>query len=228
MAQGVDGPVRRPGPEPVGPPRGAARAGAHGVRARRLLGPRGRVRDRAGVLGHARRPRRRPRRHRQGLRQPGPRHPRRRRGDRRDRGPVPGGGPRRVHVHGVHGRGAALPQLAQGPLHHLHPPAGGRAQAVDELPPGHAHRAGPLRAGLHHLHADRLGHAVRRGAGRGPDPGAGAVRRQVPALGDRASTARRSRTPRRPTRRSGPRATAGGPPTSCGASCGAPTCRSTT
>ena len=59
-------------------------------------------------------------------------------------------------------------------------------------PAGHAHGPGPLRARLHHLHADRLGHAVGRGAGRGPDPGAGAVRRRLPACPAPAVPLRRS------------------------------------
>ena len=73
-------------------------------------------------------------------------------------------------------------------------------------PADHAGGPGPLRAGLHHLHADRLDHPVGPGPRRGPGPGPGAVRRRRTCPTSPAATTRRSRTPRRPTRPSARRA----------------------
>ncbi len=67
------------------------------------------------------------------------------------------------------------------PVHDLDPAAGGRAQAALQRPAGHAGGPAPLRAGLHHLHADRLDHPVRPGAHRGPLPGPRDVRRRLRA-----------------------------------------------
>ena len=53
---------------------------------------------------------------------------------------------------------------------------------------GDAPGPGPLRAGLHHLHAHRLHGPVRRGRHRGPVVGAGAVRRALPVAPARART----------------------------------------
>ena len=58
---------RRPGAEPVGAPHRRARARAHRVRHRRVLGHRAAHRHRPGVHRHARRARRHQGRHRQGL-----------------------------------------------------------------------------------------------------------------------------------------------------------------
>ena len=116
----------------------------------------------------------------------------------------------RCPVHRPAGRGAPVQLEAQGPVHDLDAPAGGRPQAGHDRPEGHAHRPEPVRAGLHHLHAHRLGGAGRIGGGHGPGPGPRALRRRVPARTVRGSTRTRSRTPRRPTRPSDRRATRGG------------------
>ena len=102
-------------------------------------------------------------RHRQGLR-------------RRGRGVGQGGRARRGpgarrwptgldgrHVHGALGRGEAVPIVAQGAVHDLDAAAGGRSQAAPVVVAGDARRPGPVRAGLHHLHAYRQRRAVRRG-----------------------------------------------------------------
>ena len=75
----------------------------------------------------------------------------------------------------------AVSAAALAPLHHLHLPAGGGPQAEDVGHRGHAGRPGPLREGLHHLHAHRQHHAVgRRGAG-GPLRRGRALRPGFPA-----------------------------------------------
>ena len=166
-----------------------ARARAHGVHLRRLLGPR---RD-AGHRVRARRPHpaaplRRPpvgrrgqaRRRRPRLRRPRPaeeargRHrPARgrrpfacRRTDRRD----PAGRLR---------RGEAVHPPALPAVHDVDAAAGGRAQAPLHLRAHHAHRPAPVRKRPHHLHANRLDDAVEVGhRGRAP-PGVGALRPRV-------------------------------------------------
>ena len=65
------------------------------------------------------------------------------------------------------------------PVHDLDPPAGGRPQAPLQRRAGHAGGPAPVRAGLDHLHADRLDHAVGRGARGGPVPGHLPVRRRT-------------------------------------------------
>ena len=62
-------------------------------------------------------------------------------------------------------------------VHHLDLPAGGRAQAAALVVDGHAVGPEPLRGRLHHLHADRLDHAVGDGADRGPGRDRRALRR---------------------------------------------------
>ena len=71
-------------------------------------------------------------------------------------------------------RGAPLPAFTGGPVHHLDAPAGGGSQAALFRPADDAGSPAPLRAGLHHLHADRLDDSVghrregRPGSGQGP------------------------------------------------------------
>ena len=102
------------------------------------------------------------------------------------------------------GRREAVPVDAEGAVHDLDAPAGGRAQAQHERRTGDASRAGPVRARLHHLHAHRLDDAVRDGGHAARIQINELVRRRVPA--GQAPHAREEgrRTPRRPTRRSGP------------------------
>ena len=121
-------------------------------------------------------------RHRQGLQ-------RRRRPDQQGHGAGAGrrGGDVGRHragrpvLHRQRGHRAALPALAGGAVHDLDAAAGGRAQAALQRPAGHAGGPAPLRAGLHHLHADGLDHPVRAGAHRGPHPGPRDVRRRLRA-----------------------------------------------
>src|SRR3546814_20895503 len=63
-----------------------------------------------------------------------------------------------------------LPQ-PQAPLHHVHPPAGGRTEALDERQARDERRAAALREGLHHLYAHRLHRAVDPGGEGGPRAG---------------------------------------------------------
>ncbi len=69
------------------------------------------------------------------------------------------------------------------PVHDLHAAAGGGPQAAVQLRPHHAGGPGPLRVRLHHLHAHRFHHPLRRGAGGGPRSGAFALRPGLPAGG---------------------------------------------
>ena len=90
-------------------------------------------------------------------------------------------------VHRAVGDREAVPPLAGAAVHDLDPPAGGRPQAPLQRPAGHAGGPAPLRAGLDHLHADRLDHPVRRGPQRRPVPGhrplrAGVRARRAPPL----------------------------------------------
>ena len=167
VAAGEPWPVGGAGAEPLDPPHRPARAGAHGLRGRRLLGHRRPDGHGTGVHRHPRRGRRHQGGHRQGLRFRRPAL-RQRRGARRGGRPRAGrradrAGPRRPL-----GRGAAVPVVAQGAVHDVDAPAGGRAQAPPVGRPGHAPGPGPLRAGLHHLHAHRRHGPVRRGRRRGP------------------------------------------------------------
>ena len=110
------------------------------------------------------------------------------------------------------GRVQALPPLAVRAVPHHHPAAGGQPQARHERVDDHVGGAAALRERLHHLHAYRLHHAVERRGRRGAVAGPRAVRRGVPPRRARASTPRRSRTPRRRTRRSALPATRSAPP----------------
>ena len=95
-------------------------------------------------------------------------------------------------------------------VHHLDAAAGGVAQAWLRRAADHAPGAAALRRRRHrrrdhrpdHLHADRRRADGARGDRRDPRPCRGELRRQLPAIGARASTRARSRTPRRRTRRS--------------------------
>ena len=153
----------------------------------------------AVVHRRARRRRRHPGRHRQGLRLG---RPARRQRRRHRRGPGPGADRRagRRRLPGPLGRGEAVPLTAAGAVHDEHAAAGGRAQAAAVVVAGHARRPGPLRAGLHHLHAHRHRRALQRRHAGGAGGDQQRVRPAVPLAVARASTRRRPRTPRRPTR----------------------------
>ena len=170
-----------PGAEPGDPPGGRARARADGVRAGRLLGHR---------RAHGHRPGRSPRRWWPSTA--------RKVATGKDFDSLTAGRQADVVVldeaaarqladglggsstHRPQRRGAALPVVAQGAVHDVDAPAGGRAQAPPVGRAGDAARPGPLRAGLHHLHAHRRHRAVGRGRRRGPRRGAPALRRAVP------------------------------------------------
>ena len=94
-------------------------------------------------------------------------------------------------VHGPFGDREAVPPHAGAAVHDLDPPAGGRPQAPLQRPAGHAGGPAPVRAGLDHLHADRLDHAVRRGADGGPVPGHRSLRPSLRARRARAATSAR-------------------------------------
>ena len=73
-----------------------------------------------------------------------------------------------VPMAGGDGGGEAHRPQTGAPLHHQHPAAGGEPQAEALRPRNHARRPGALRAGLHHLHADRFGPSFRAGDQRRP------------------------------------------------------------
>ncbi len=171
--------VGGPGPEPDDPPHRPARARAHGVRVGRLLGHRRHVRHVALVHGHPRGARWPAGSHRAGLRARWPDH-RRRRGARRTRRPIAGRRVAAIDLHGAQRRGEGLQERAEGAVHDVHAPAGGRPQAAALVAAGDARSPRPLRAGLHHLHADRLDRAVGHRHHGGPLPGDIAVRQRVP------------------------------------------------
>ena len=122
-------------------------------------------------------------------------------------GPGPGRGPCRLapdrRVRGGQRGVQALhpPPVRAVPDHHA--AAGGGPQARLHRPAGDVGGPGPLRGRLHHLYANRLGDPVGHRDRRRAGPGAAAVRAELPARTSRGSTPRRSRTPRRRTRRSG-------------------------
>ena len=66
-----------------------------------------------------------------------------------------GRGSRHGDVHGAVRRGEAVPVVAEGAVHDLDPAAGGRPQAPPLGVAGDASGSGPVRAGLHQLHAYR-------------------------------------------------------------------------
>ena len=168
-----------PGAEPVDPPHRRARARAHRLRQRRLLGHRADDGDGAVVHRRPRRRRRHPGRHRQGLRRPRPGRRRRRRA-RRGAGPRPGRRSRRRRLPRPLRRGEAVPLAPAGAVHDEHAAAGGRPQAAPVVVAGDARRPGPVRAGLHHVHAHRQRHAVGRGAAGRARRGRRRVRPAVP------------------------------------------------
>jgi len=137
----------------------------------------------------ARRGRRRQGREREGFRRPradqvdGEWHGRRR---RRGTGTSARRRSRIGDVLGAIGRGEAVPFQPEAALHDVDPPAGGRPQAAPVVVAGDAGGPGPVRAGIHHVHANRQRHAV--GRGDVGDTRRGHVRR------------RSRRTPRRHTR----------------------------
>ena len=112
-----------------------------------------------------------------------------------------GGGGRPLHGRGRRDQ-ARHPQPAAA-LHHLHAPAGGRAQAGLFRQPHHAGRPVALRGGCHHLHADRRRQHGRGRDQRGAQGDRGPLRRRLRPRQAHACTRPRRRTRRRRTRRSG-------------------------
>ena len=123
--------------------------------------------------------------------------------------------------------GEALHPSAVRAVHDLDPAAGGQPQAAPVQQERDARRPAAVRERLHHLHAYRQHDAVRGGADRRPQPGPGPVRRGVRPGLRRAATRRRSRTPRRRTRRSAPPVTGSARRPRSPASCAARSSRST-
>src|SRR5207253_134853 len=67
---------------------------------------------------------------------------------------------RRRRLRGLVGRDAAVLAEAEGTVHHVDAATGRWQPAATQLAAGDARRPGPLRAGLHHLHANRLDQPV--------------------------------------------------------------------
>ena len=167
MEEGDAQAVGRPGPVGGHPHRGGARAGPDAVRAGRLLGPRGHLRDpwsgrrpdgAAQHAGDAGRGRRHPARHR-GVVRAGDRPAQGRRRRRRAR-PGERAGPGRAAggraLRGAQRRGAAVHAQALRAVHDQHAAAGGRrASCASPDAARHADRAAAVRERLHHLHAHR-------------------------------------------------------------------------
>ncbi len=166
------------------PGRGA-RARAHALPSRVVLGHRGHLREgrrrRHVVRRDPRRARRHASRHRARLRRQrraGARRrgrPRRDRCTRRRRRPGLGGVRRAVRG------GEAVPPLSLRAVHDVDAPAGGRPQAPLHVAADNAGRAALVRERLHHLHAHRLDDVVGDGARRGTRTGHSAVRRRLRA-----------------------------------------------
>ncbi len=109
---------------------------------------------------------------------------RRRRGapDRGDRGdPGPAAPRREVRLHGQLGGAQAVSPLTVPAVPHHHAAAGGEPQARLLRQVHDVRGAAAVRERLHHLHADRLDHAVADRDRRRPQPGPRAVRRRVRA-----------------------------------------------
>ena len=105
-------------------------------------------------------------------------------------------------------RAQAVRPSSQPAVHDLDAAAGGEPQAPLLRADDDAHRAAPVRERLHHLHAHRLDDVVGVGAHGRSRAGRVSLRRPTTSRRNRAATSGRSRTRRRHTRRSGPRATA--------------------
>ena len=88
-----------------------------------------------------------------------------------------------VGVHGRVGRVEAVHRTAEAAVQDHDAAAGGGQQAPLQRRSHDVGRAGPLRARLHHLHAYRLGEALRAGGRRGPGADRRAVRPGVPPAG---------------------------------------------
>ena len=116
-----------------------------------------------------------------------------------------GRGSRHGDVHRAVRRGEAVPVVAEGAVHDLDAAAGGRAQAPTVGVAGDARRPGPLRAGLHHLHAYRQRRSCRRKPSRPCAPQSRAPTATGSCRAPPGSSPPRSRTRRRPTRPSGRR-----------------------
>ncbi len=122
----------------------------------------------------------------------------------RGRGPPARGGARRPRHGRRVGRVQALHAQAVPAVHDLDAAAGGRPQAALLRRPHDAQRAAALRERLHHLPAHRLHHAVATRRSRPPVRRPASCTATRTSRRSRGSTPARSRTRRRPTRRSGP------------------------
>ena len=112
------------------------------------------------------------------LRRPG----RRRRGRaRRGPGAGAGDGPGAGRLRRAQRRGEAVPLVAQGAVHDLDPAAGRRPRAAPVGVAGDARGPGPVRAGLHHVHAHRQRGALRGGGAPPCEPPSPASTAPVPA-----------------------------------------------
>ena len=103
-------------------------------------------------------------------------------------------------------------------VHDVDAAAGSRPQVAVHVLADDGGRPAALRAGLHHVHADRQYEPVGAGDHRGAYRDPAAVRRRLSAPGRRGRIAARSRTRRKHTRRSGPRATRSAHPMQSGPS----------
>ena len=103
-------------------------------------------------------------------------------------------------------------------VHHQHAAAGSQSQARLHRPADDAGRPEPVRERPHHLHANRLDEPGAGGDRRRPRPGRHASTAASTCPTSRASISRRSRTPRKPTRRSAPPAIRSSCPRRCEAS----------
>ena len=179
VAKGRQRPVRRPRAERGHADRRRARARAHALPLCQLVQRGGQLLGRGPALRRTPcRDRRTPGGDRRGLLPDrDPRLTGRGRPPRRARRPQPCRRPRRRRVQARERRRATLPAVAGGAVHHLDAPAGGGPQAAVLRAADDAGRPAPLRAGLHHLHADRLDDALRHRREGRQRPGEGPLRR---------------------------------------------------